>query len=498
MSWTNRLLPRSLRVRLILSFGALIFVSLFFAGTATVYLLKEKEEDNARERVGLLSEPIAQRAAILELEAIEANNPSTEQIHARLVDEYPGVRILLTNRAGFVLEDSANKLDGSVIAQVSEDYRDSPDDPRYHSNKWRGPEDDLLLFWTPTPSGPAAFAFQPSLQTVVAIDESDVSQAWRDLLPPLFLAGGLAFMVSVIAAGLLARSISRPLRQITTASEAMARGQYDQQIPNYGMEEVGRLARAFNEMARQVSRSHRTLRDFLANVSHELKTPLTSVQGFSQAMSDGSLTRPEDYAEAGRIINDEAVRMRGLVDDLLYLSQVEAGEFNMQLDKLSANELLKSTQERFARRASQAGIALELQASPLPQISADGRRLEQALANIVDNAVRHTPRGGRVTLGSLAQNGSVRLSVHNTGSVIRPEALPHVFDRFYQADPAGARADANTGLGLAITKEIVQAHGGAIEASSSAATGTSFVITLPATSDNPSQKDERGWARPDS
>jgi signal transduction histidine kinase len=208
------------------------------------------------------------------------------------------------------------------------------------------------------------------------------------------------------------------------------------------------------------------------------------------------LTRPENYAEAGRIINDEAVRMRGLVDDLLYLSQVEAGEFNMQLDKLSANELLKSTQERFARRASQSGIALELRASPLPQINADGRRMEQALANIVDNAVRHTPRGGRVTLSSLAQNGNVRLSIHNTGSVIPSEALSHVFDRFYQADPSGARADGNTGLGLAITKEIVEAHGGAVEASSSAATGTSFVITLPATADTPSQEDERGWARP--
>jgi signal transduction histidine kinase len=460
---------------------------LLFAGTATVYLLREKEERNAREKVGLLAEPIALRAAIL-----EANEASIEEIHGRLVEEYPDVRILLTDRAGFVLEDSADQLDGSVISQISEENLDSPNDPRYHSNHWQGPEDDLVLFWTPRG---LAF-FQPSIQTVVAVAESDVSQAWRDLLPRLFLAGGLAFLVSVIAAGLLARSISRPLQQITTASEAMARGQYDQQIPDYGTEEVGRLARAFNDMARQVSRSHRTLRDFLANVSHELKTPLTSVQGFSQAMSDGSLTRPEDYAEAGRIINDEAVRMRGLVDDLLYLSQVEAGEFNMQLDKLSANELLKSTQERFARRASQSGIALELRASPLPQINADGRRMEQALANIVDNAVRHTPRGGRVTLSSLAQNGNVRLSIHNTGSVIPPEALSHVFDRFYQADPSGARADGNTGLGLAITKEIVEAHGGAVEVSSSAAAGTSFVITLPATADTPSQEDERGWARP--
>jgi signal transduction histidine kinase len=295
----------------------------------------------------------------------------------------------------------------------------------------------------------------------------------------LFLAGGIAFFFGVIAAGVLARSITRPLGQITTASEQMAQGNYEQQIPGYGGDEVSRLANAFNAMSRQVSRSHRTLRDFLANVSHELKTPLTSVQGFSQAMVDGSLTRPEDYAEAGRIINDEALRMRGLVDDLLYLSQVDQGEFRVQLNAMSPNEILEATRERFERRAEQAGIELLLEGHETPSIEADGRRLEQALANIVDNAVRHTPAGGRVTLSSLAENGHVQLAVHNTGSVIPPEALPHVFERFFQSDPAGARADANTGLGLAITKEIVLAHGGSVAAESSQEDGTRFTITLP-------------------
>jgi signal transduction histidine kinase len=470
------------------------------AGTATVYLLKEQQEKSARERIGLLADPIAQDAAQLEF----AGAIDPEEIQALLQEEYAeyGIRILLADGTQTIVADTGGTLEGTKISELSppgEDQNQGPGKARYYTREVRRGKENLLLFTPPQyglfgPGGRPVFL--PDFQPIVAIEASDVTQAWRDLLPRLILAGGVAFLCAVIAAGLLARSISRPLRRITTASEEMAHGRYDQQLPDYGGDEVGRLARAFNEMAHQVSRSHRTLRDFLANVSHELKTPLTSIQGFSQAMSDGSLARPEDYAEAGRIINDEAVRMRGLVDDLLYLSQVEAGEFNMQLDKLSANELLKSTQERFARKASQAGIALELHTKPLPRINADGRRLEQALANIVDNAVRHTPRGGRVTLSSLAQNGHVRLSVHNTGSVIPPEALAHVFDRFYQADPAGARADANTGLGLAITKEIVEAHGGAVEASSSAASGTDFVITLPASRDAPLPEDEMAWARP--
>jgi signal transduction histidine kinase len=251
-------------------------------------------------------------------------------------------------------------------------------------------------------------------------------------------------------------------------------------------------------MSRQVSNSHKTLRDFLANVSHELKTPLTSVQGFSQAMTDGTLSSPEQYSEAGRIINDEAVRMRGLVDDLLYLSQVEQGEFSVQLDTLSPEELIKATRERFERRASQSGVTLAVDARETPPIQADERRLEQALANIVDNAVRHTPSGGTVTLASAAENGHVKLSVHNTGSVIPAEAMPHVFERFFQADPSGARADANTGLGLAITKEIVDAHGGRVDVESSAEDGTRFTITLPLPPDGNSTRSQSGWSKPGS
>ena len=474
----SRLLPRSLRLRLIFSFGVLIFVTLFLAGSATIYLLREQEENSASERVGLLTEPIANRAG--ELEAIGG---TPKQIIDILRSEYGNVRILLVNGNGVVEGDSSNNaLQGQTISQIltSDEQLEVNEDLRYRvQSLQRGPE-DLLLF-TSTRSGRPGpiIQFTPSLQTVVAVEEGDVRGAWRDLLPRLFLAGGIAFFFGVIAAGLLARSITRPLGQITAASEQMAQGNYEQQIPAYGGDEVSRLASAFNAMSRQVSRSHRTLRDFLANVSHELKTPLTSVQGFSQAMVDGSLTKPEDYAEAGRIINDEAVRMRGLVDDLLYLSQVDQGEFRVQLDLLSPNELLTATNERFERRARQSGIDLRMEMRETPAIQADGRRLEQALANIVDNAVRHTPAGGRVTLSSFAENGHVRLAVHNTGSVIAPEALPHVFDRFYQADPAGASADANTGLGLAITKEIVQAHGGNVEAESSPEDGTRFTITLP-------------------
>jgi signal transduction histidine kinase len=496
----SRLLPRSLRLRLILSFGFLIFVTLFLAGTATVYLLREQQEEAATERVGLLADPMARRAG--ELEYIGG---TPKQIIDILRSEYAyeGVRILLVDNDDVVVGDSANDaLKGQTLSQISRSNGNAEvnEDLQYRVSKLsRGP-DDLLLFTTTRYGRPGVdlIPFQPTLQTIVAVDQSDIRGAWRDLMPRLFLAGGIALFFGVIAAGLVARSITRPLARITAASEEMAQGNYEQQIPAYGGDEVSRLASAFNAMSRQVSRSHRTLRDFLANVSHELKTPLTSVQGFSQAMVDGSLSRPEDYAEAGRIINDEAVRMRGLVDDLLYLSQVEQGEFSVQLDEMSPAELLQATRERFERRAEQAGINLAIETGDMPLIKADGRRMEQALANIVDNAVRHTPAGGSVTMTAAANDGHIQLSVHNTGSVIPPESLPHVFDRFFQADPAGARADANTGLGLAITKEIVQAHGGSVEAKSSVEDGTRFTITLPAPANGNPSRSQSVWSAPGS
>jgi signal transduction histidine kinase len=490
LSWTKKLVPQSLRSRLILAFSVLIFLSLFLAGLTTIYLLKSAKEKDARTKVGLLAEPISLRAAVLEYQGL-----SPSDIQSTLEEQYQqyGVRILLIDRDATVVGDSGQTLRGQKISELAEQgVQARPlSDLRYHVQPFRRGPDDLLLFTAPKigpvvmqPGGPA---FIPQYEPVVAVDPNSVTQAWRDLLPRLFFAGGIALVVGVVSASLLARSITRPLQQITKASEEMARGNYDQNISGNGSEEVGRLASAFNNMASQVSQSHRTLREFLANVSHELKTPLTSIQGFSQAMIDGALHNNEDYGEAAKIINEEAVRMRGLVDDLLYLSQVEAGQVVLQKEGINPSELLRQTQERFQRRADQQQIGISVMPGTTAPMQADPRRIEQAIANLVDNAVRHTPAGGRITLRSTILDGTIRLSVHNTGSFIGPEVMPHIFERFFQVDRVKSRANGNTGLGLAITREIVEAHGGRVEVHSSRGAGTEFIISLPlARSQDPS------------
>ena len=315
------------------------------------------------------------------------------------------------------------------------------------------------------------------------------------MAPRLTLAALVSLSASIVVAWLLAASIARPLARMTRAAEDMALGRFDHEIEAKGDDEVGRLSAAFNMMMREVARSHRTLRDFVANVSHDLRTPLTSIQGFSQAMVDGALRTPDDYAEAGRVINEEAERMRRLVEDLLELSKIESGQVRLDIEPCELEILAHQAAERAERRAEEQGVGLALAIDEAPLVRADGRWVERAVDNLLDNALKHTPAGGTVTIatGTMTVPPGARvispigrrtggfgyIAVHNTGSFIPPGDQPRVFERFYQLDKARSTSGGGSGLGLAIAQEIIQAHGGWIHVQSSRAGGTEFAILLP-------------------
>jgi two-component system OmpR family sensor kinase len=470
-----------LRSKLIAAFAFIIFVCLFSAGTAFVLFLRNHETEMARERVGRLAQPLADRVTYLEWVGV-----TPDQMKESLVDyaNNMDVRVLIVDKAtSRVVIDTSDRLEGQTL----EDLQRSDVGTEKVGPIWvwqihfRGAGENLVLF-TPLERVPATEAPSASLlsryQTVVAVPEEDITSAWLDVLPQLGVAGSISLGISVVVAFLLSRSISGPLRQITRASEAMARGKYDQQIDVRGRDEVGRLASSFNSMAREVDRSQSTLRQFLADASHELRTPLTSIQGFSQAMAEGTIDTPEGLAESARIINDEAQRMRGLVDDLLELSRIEGGQAAMQKEPLDLADLLRTTVERFERRAQEKSLDLQVEVPELPSMEGDVRRLEQALANLVDNAVRHTPRDGTVAVRAQVVDATVRVAVQNSGSLIPAEDLPHLFERFYQVENSGGK-EGHSGLGLAIASEVVHAHGGTITAKSSKEEGTEFTVTLP-------------------
>ena len=312
----------------------------------------------------------------------------------------------------------------------------------------------------------------------IAVPINEVA-AWPLVARPLGVIGLLVFAVTVLVGVWLARSITTPIRQMTRASAAMARGDYAQTVEVQGDDEVARLGKAFNQMAREVDRAHRMQRDFLVNVSHDLKTPLTSIQGFAQAMVDGSLTTREDYAKAGGIIYAESDRMRRLIGQLIDLARLQGGVAQLARDPLDLLPLLAIAANTARERAQAAGLEFITRLpDALPSVTGDATRLEQVVNNLLDNAVKYTPAGGQVELSAAAGPEVVAVSVRDTGPGIPREDQARVFERFYRGDRARA-GDGGSGLGLAIVREIVQAHGGRVQVESQVGRGTTMTVLLP-------------------
>jgi signal transduction histidine kinase len=313
----------------------------------------------------------------------------------------------------------------------------------------------------------------------------------ENLLRPLLLAGLIGLALSALLAWLISRSVARPLQQVADAAHAIARGDYAQTVPVSGPAEVRDLADDFNAMAQQVRVSRDAQRDFVANVSHELKTPLTSIQGYSQAILDGTAADAETVGRSAGIIHDEAERMGRMVSELLDLARIESGQITMRQEPVSLSTLLETLIERFRLRADEARIALAAQLVELPSVIGDGDRLTQVFANLLDNALKHTPQGGKVTVSARlvtpppgvqkrkpAPPASVEVAVSDSGAGIPPEDLARVFERFYQVDKS-RKHTGSVGLGLAIAREIVEAHGGSIKAESVVGLGTRITVLLP-------------------
>lgn len=295
-------------------------------------------------------------------------------------------------------------------------------------------------------------------------------------------AGCLTFLLAILLALAIAAWVARPLQKMAGAAEAIAQGDYDQQLALQGPAEVQRVASSFNTMSQQVAATRQAQRDFVANVSHDLKTPITSIQGWSQALLDGTAVDHDTQQQAAGVIHSEAERMSRMVRQLLDLARIESGQLELHQTAVDLSQVIADVAHNLSVRAQGQGIELIVQPEPVPPVWGDYDRLMQVFTNLVDNALTHTPAGGTVRLRVQHNHtGQVEVAVQDTGRGIAPDELSRIFERFYQVDKSRQQANQpRSGLGLAIVQELVQLHNGRISAHSQPGKGSTFIVQLPA------------------
>ena len=300
------------------------------------------------------------------------------------------------------------------------------------------------------------------------------ARGWNGPPVPLLILGllGVAFV-----AGRAVRRMAAPIGEVMEAADRVAGGDYSARVQVRGPGEVGRLAQSFNQMTQRLAANESQRRALLADVAHELRTPLSVIRGNVEGMLDG--VYPADEAHLGPVLEETAVMAR-LLDDLQTLSTAEAGVLRLHRERVDPVALAQDTTAAFRARADRAGVGLDCHvAAPVPAVDVDPVRIGEVLANLLTNAIRHTPSGGSVEVVVGPDPAGVAFTVADTGPGIDARDLPHVFDRFVKsADSGGA------GLGLAIARSLVEAHGGRIAAASTPGRGTVMRFVLPAVEDS--------------
>jgi signal transduction histidine kinase len=299
---------------------------------------------------------------------------------------------------------------------------------------------------------------------------------------PLLVRGLGAGALALVMVRFLARGMTSPLRDMAVAAQAMARGDYGKRVTATSRDEVGELARAFNRMAADLAEVDRMRRDLIANVSHELRTPISALQAVLENLID-EVENPDPAAL--QVMLEQVKRLGRLVSQLLDLSKLESGAVPLQRERFPARAVLeRAVTESKLRAQKQAGSDVELTIDITPddlQIDADPERIQQVITNLVDNALRHSPEGGRVLVRAARSSSDVTIEVVDEGPGIAPFEAARVFERFYRSDAARSSSDGGSGLGLAIARWIVDLHGGEITVDNQRTRGCRMVIQLPAT-----------------
>jgi two-component system OmpR family sensor kinase len=459
----------SLRSRLWLSYALLILVILAVVGTALVIALLRNPAvyQSAMPRLRL-----AELAVLPRVKQVLKANPDRLQAVLERDAETTQLRLLVVDLAGNVVADSSKvktntiaNIDPNKLAEIA-----SADRPGIIRDVRR-----RTWLYTAISTGSDSY-----LVVAIQLPKLPVLTLLRnEVISPILISGTAALLISIILALSMAKWIATPLQRMVGAAHQLAAGK-DTRIAEEGPDEVRDLARSLNYMNRQMRAGQQAQRDFVANVSHELKTPLTSIQGFAQAILDGAAQTPEALQNAAGVIYQEANRMHRLVLDLLALAKMEGGTADFQAVPVNISELLRAATARFVLQASKAQINLICEVGELPKVTGDGDRLAQVFNNLIENALKFTPAGGTVTVRANPQEGSILVEVADTGLGIAEADRERIFERFYQTDKSRrGGGERGVGLGLPIARQIVLAHGGKMWVEGQSGPGSCFLVKLP-------------------
>jgi signal transduction histidine kinase len=470
----------SLQWKLILAFASLVVAALVLAGSLFVSLTQGEEERQA------LDQTFAAGPAIqVDFLQWSSRGDSLQEIevHVREAAQRYDVRLLLLDQSSRVALDSDGDLTGEQLTPAPDSGPLT--DGRHRT--WRlaegSPGADLILLVPfppleldqapaaqrpPTQDVPIGQFLSPQYRVVVAVPESTIARAWLGLLPGLLIAAAITLPVAVALAVAVARYVTRPLNRLTAAAHQMAEGKFDVEVSVRRQDEVGQLARAFSTMAARVGESHSQMRALVANVSHDVRTPLTSILGFAQALRDGVVMGEAESKHVGEVIYEEVGRLSTRLNDLLYLSELESGQAVIQRDAADLRTLVDGVVRRMTAGAEGRGVRVFTDLGEGLIISADSPKLERALENLLDNACKFTPAGGEIRVRIFVNEndgGQASIEVANSAPDVEAEELPRMFERFYRRDRARTERSAGTGLGLPIARDLIEMHGGTLEAS---------------------------------
>lgn len=441
---------RSLRVRLLLAQLLVVLVAL-----GTIVLLASKATQSEFQRY--LDRGSTQRmrrmdatfgAYYAELGSWEGVQPVVE----RLAQVF-GERLVLVDATGTVVADSAKLLLGTPLESKS-------------------PEVVAVIAFRGVPVGTLR-SVPPSEPPAPGFEAFFLASVNRWLI-----AGVLVACLAGVALSLaLSRQVVKPVAALTAAAREMEKGDLTQRVQHVANDEIGELGHAFNAMADALQRGEALRRNMVSDVAHELRTPLSNIRGYLEAVRDGVI-----QADAAVIasLHEEALMLSRLVEDLQELSLAEAGQLKLQRQPVDVRSVIHQAVDVMQPEAADKKLKLSADLpADLPLVDADCERIGQVLRNLMANALAYTPEGGSVAVSARLVAQEMRVSVKDTGSGISAEDLPHVFERFYRADKSRTRKTGGSGLGLAIVKQLVQAHGGRVWAESTLGVGSTFYFALP-------------------